>query len=329
MGNRKYFEALELRGGRIYTGEAAEFPMTEYKFENGNIRVIHKEETEWLPDGKGVIRGEDGYLKEGEFAEGTQVGTGRCVLPGTYSFTGEFSSEGNPIEGEMKLPNGDVLTGSFVKRRLRGPGTIVFSDGSSVSGEFREDDIKNVILKKADGTLIRAERFNIHGSGEASVTWPDGSSCSCHISEWKLDGKTVITTPAGKKQQVRFHNDVLLARKTVPYRGGVYEGMCAGDAPFGKGKWTTEGGDVYEGEFCERGFDLCKGKVSFADGGSYSGELWNDGINGQGKYTWPDGDAFIGSFSSGRPYGPGRFIHDGQNDFVSDITKELEKLGKR
>ena len=206
---------------------------------------------------------------------------------------------------------------------------MVLTDGSSVEGEFKENEIRDVTIERADGTLLKADRLNVYGSGEASVAWPDGSTCTCHISMWKLDGKTVILTPEGKKQQVRFHNDLILTRKTVPYKGGVYEGMCAGDQPFGKGKWTTEGGDVYEGEFNEEGFALCKGKVTFANGETYSGDLWKDGINGQGKYTWPDGDAFIGGCSKWGPSGQGRFIHNGQNNYVSDITAELKKLGKR
>lgn len=325
MGERKYFEELVAEKW-VYTGEAAEFPKTEFRWENGNLRIVDTGEMQWEPDGKGVIRGE-GFRREGEFAKGTQIGRGTCEISDRYSFSGTFS-DGWPKEGEMKLKSGEVLTGTFVNGKLRGRGSIVFSDGSSARGDFREKDIRDVIMERADGALLKADELNIHGSGEASVAWPDGSSCSCHISLWKLDGKTVILTPEGKKRQVRFHNDILLTRKTVSYKGGVYEGMCAGDQPFGKGKWTTESGDIYEGEFDDYGFAACKGKVTFADGGSYSGDLWRDGINGQGKYTWPDGDAFIGSFSSGHPYSSGRFIHNGQNSFVDDIAVELQKLGK-
>ena len=326
MGERKYFEEL-VEEKWVYTGEAREFPKTEIRRKNGNIQIVETGEMHWEPDGKGVIWGE-GFRREGEFAEGIQIGRGTCEFSDRYSFSGTFS-KGCPEEGEMKLTSGEVLTGAFVNGKLRGLGSIVFSDGSTARGDFRENEIRDVIIEKADGTLLKADNLNVHGSGEAAVTWPDGSSCFCHISLWKLDGKTVILTPEGKKQQVRFHNDIILTRKTVPYKGGVYEGMCAGDQPFGKGKWTTEGGDIYEGEFREDGFAACKGKVTFADGGSYSGDLWQDGINGQGKYTWPDGDVFIGSFSSGKPYSSGRFIHNGQNNFVSDISAELKKLGKK
>ena len=327
MGERKYFEELAVGKG-VYTGEAAEFPATELRKENGNYRLVYTGGMQWLPDGRGVLRGE-GYRLEGEFAEGTQIGRGTCEYTGKFSFSGTFTADGRPEEGEMTLSSGDVLKGTFRNGRLWGPGSIVFSDGSRATADFRDTEIRNVIIEKAGGALVRAGSFNVHGSGEASVTWPDGSSCTCHVSLWKLDGKTVILTPEGKKQPVRFHDDMTLTRKTVPYRGGVYEGMCAGDRPYGKGRWTTEGGDVYEGEFNEDGFAVGKGKVTFADGGSYSGDLWRDGINGQGKYTWPDGDAFIGSFSGGKPYSSGRFIHNGQNTFVSDISKELKKLGKR
>lgn len=326
MGERKYFEKLELKEGVYYTGEAAPFPKTVFDRKSGRIEPVRGEFI-WEPDGKGVLWGDD-FRREGEFAKGIQIGRGSYVLPDGTSFSGTFTDKGVRDEGVLKLKNGDVLTGKFYKGKLWRQGTIDLSDGSHITGYFMESEIRNVVMERIDGAVLKADTLNIHGSGEASVVWPDGSSCTCHISLWKLDGKTVILTPEGKKQQVRFHNDILLARKTIPYKGGLYEGMCAGDQPFGKGKWTTENGDIYEAEFGDDGFAYCKGKVTFADGGIYSGDLDPDGINGQGRYTWPDGDTFSGGFSNGRPTGQGRFIHDGQNNFVQNIYEELEKLGK-
>ena len=65
-----------------------------------------------------------------------------------------------------------------------------------------------------------------------------------------------------------------------------------------------------------------------ADGALLKADELNIHGSGEASVAWPDGDAFIGSFSSGHPYSSGRFIHNGQNNFVDDIAVELQKLGK-
>jgi serine/threonine protein kinase len=93
--------------------------------------------------------------------------------------------------------------------------------------------------------------------------------------------------------------------------GGKYEGMLKDGKANGFGKWTSDDGDLYAGEFKDDEFhgngtfyDLANDEVQ---GRVYAGEWENDQKNGQGTMTWPDGREYVGEWEDNSRTGHGTF----------------------
>ena len=104
-------------------------------------------------------------------------------------------------------------------------------------------------------------------------------------------------------------------RKYGKYTGYVNEY----NQPQGKGKYTYNNGDVYEGEFKDGNFNG-KGKKTYADSSYedwsvyepadprrvYEGEFKDNAYNGKGKLTYKNGDVYEGEFRKGLFDGKGK-----------------------
>eukprot|EP01126_Amoeba_proteus_P023481 TRINITY_DN2359_c0_g1_i9.p1 TRINITY_DN2359_c0_g1~~TRINITY_DN2359_c0_g1_i9.p1 ORF type:complete len:240 (-),score=49.38 TRINITY_DN2359_c0_g1_i9:37-756(-) len=93
--------------------------------------------------------------------------------------------------------------------------------------------------------------------------------------------------------------------------------MWKSDVFQGKGKFTWEDGDYYEGDF-EGGIQHGKGTFFWKDGDKYEGDFLNSNMTGKGIFTWATGNVYQGEFMEGEKNGWGKFIwvngdnHEGQ-----------------
>lgn len=117
--------------------------------------------------GKGIFRGENGIIYDGEWKFDTYEGQGKLILEDGSVYIGSFvngkkhgtgrNQRGNSIyEGEFKenfkngkgketYSNGTVYEGSFNQGKKCGKGTYLLPDGSYYEGQFFNDNINGVV----------------------------------------------------------------------------------------------------------------------------------------------------------------------------------------
>ena len=127
--------------------------------------------------GYGTLYGNDGYLYEGEWADGRENGYGKRVYPtGTieegFFVNGYFTGKG--IRSEVSV--GTIMTGSFIDSRLHGEGKMSFSNGDVMIGTFYNGSIIKVTLSNPNDTDRNLEFGFLDGSnGNGYATFTDTS----------------------------------------------------------------------------------------------------------------------------------------------------------
>lgn len=119
--------------------------------------------------GKGVLRGENGVIYEGEWKYDNFEGQGKLISEDGSIYIGTFlngkkhgvgkNEKGNTIyEGEFKdnlkdgkgkeiYPNGNIYEGFFSQGKKCGDGRYLLADGSFYEGQFFNDNINGVVYK--------------------------------------------------------------------------------------------------------------------------------------------------------------------------------------
>ena len=107
------------------------------------------------------------------------------------------------------------------------------------------------------------------------------------------------------------------AKDDIPNGKGVmdytwhnfFDGIFKNGEPF-YGKMTYSSGDVYEGEFNERGQPHGKGKMSYDYGDVYEGDFVDGEKHGKGKMTFDNGNIYEGDFVKDKINGKGRMSYN-------------------
>jgi hypothetical protein len=117
--------------------------------------------------------------------------------------------------------------------------------------------------------------------------------------------------------------------KATSAGGDVYEGDFVGGLLNGTGKVTYANGNVQEGNFVE-GLLNGKGKFTYANGTVYEGDFVNDLFEGKGKYTDVEGCVYEGDFKTAEMTGKGKLTSpDGdiyEGDFIDGKMNGKGKL---
>ena len=92
--------------------------------------------------------------------------------------------------------------------------------------------------------------------------------------------------------------------KTIPYRGGEYQGPTRNSLPHGYGVASWPEGDRYEGDFVD-GKRTGRGILTWPNGERYEGDFVDGFFSGRGVYTWPSGARYEGEFFRGKRSGHG------------------------
>ena len=77
--------------------------------------------------------------------------------------------------------------------------------------------------------------------------------------------------------------------------GDIYEGDYKDNMKNGKGTYTYYNGDIYEGDYKD-GMMNGKGTFTYANRNIYEGDFKNGMMNGMGKFTYIDGNVYEGMF---------------------------------
>ena len=141
-----------------------------------------------------------------------------------------------------------------------------------------------------------------------------------------------------------------LRKYISPLKVGWEGGTNARGAPEGRGKYTLENGDVFEGgmkdgkkhgESCKfkyasgtvyegaykDGKKNGKGCLRITSGGGYEGDFKDDMMSGKGKYRYTNGDVYIGYWKENRKSGTGRMEYS-NGDVYDGEWKSDKKSGQ-
>jgi len=141
------------------------------------------------------------------------------------------------------------------------------------------------------------------GQGEVKAESPKGKSL--FVGSWK-DGmrtKGVLEIyPQGAspfKYEGEFSDGKYNGYGKLTRDGAVYEGNHKNGIPDGKGKWTYQNGNSYEGEI--KGNKLIgKGIYKYSDGTVIDGNFQNGEAEGFAKTVFNSGDTFEGIYANGK-----------------------------
>ena len=146
-------QALELPSGDFYQGALRDGKFEgegSYRFANGDL--LEAEFSAGQPAHGHLSRRHEQY--QGEFLDWRYHGQGTLKDQVTLTeYQGRFQ-HGDFVEGRVEGPDGSLLFGQFVGRKLHGPGQAVLSNGVRFSGEFEF------------GKPLAGERIHITAEGE-------------------------------------------------------------------------------------------------------------------------------------------------------------------
>tara|TARA_B100001093_G_scaffold510127_1_gene575424 strand:- start:126 stop:1406 length:1281 start_codon:yes stop_codon:yes gene_type:complete len=108
--------------------------------------------------------------------------------------------------------------------------------------------------------------------------------------------------------------------KRKKYPSGVYEGTFKEGLIHGKGKFTYNNGDTYEGDWVTFKGRTGKGKYIWKrNGDTYEGDWIEDKRTGKGKYYFFNtGSTYVGDFLDGKMHGKGKLTYNNGDTYEGD-----------
>jgi hypothetical protein len=203
---------------------------------------------------------------------GCQAWRGYRRLNETVSWSGPCKDGKANGQGVMKSSvagqSPSRFEGHFVKGKLQGRGTRVWSNGSRYDGDF-----------------VDGER-----SGKGTMVWTNGSRYTGDFVDGERNGKGTTVWANGSR-----------------YTGDFVDGDRTGKGTFVWGQKTKWAGDRYEGDFINNK-RTGKGMLVWTGGHRYEGDFVDGKRTGKGKYFWPDGDHYEGAFIDDKRTGKGIYV---------------------
>lgn len=126
------------------------------------------------------------------------------------------------------------------------------------------------------------------------------------------------------QEENRRKNQSQFMTKTTD--NGKYEGLYKNNLRHGKGKYTWNNGDVYDGNWVE-GEMTGKGTYVWINGNKYDGDWLNGNRAGNGTFTWADdGTKYVGTWKDNERIGRGKYIYTNGKFSVGKWDNKSDKL---
>ncbi|XP_033866344.3 alsin-like [Acipenser ruthenus] len=218
-------------------------------------------EGRWLagkPNGKGVLKWQDGRMYTGTFKNGLEDGFGEYIVP------------------NKALDKEDHYQGHWKEGKMHGYGTYKYATGEVYEGSF-QDNMR-------------------HGHGILRSGKLTSSSPSMFIGQWVQDKKTGYGVfddiTRGEKYMGMWQDDLRQGNGVIVTQFGLYyEGAFSSNKMIGSGILLSEDDTSYEGEFIDDWTLNGKGTLTMPNGdyfeGTFSGE-WGTGLKVTGTYFKPN-----------------------------------------
>lgn len=274
----KKIKKLKLKDGS-YTGE------TQNGLRHGKGKFISDSgyilEGTWVNDelqgfGKRIIDSETKYV--GNFKNSLFDGKGEFLLEGLVRVKGNF--KGGELHGKtyIKYKSGTIFKGTFNNGKKNGICKYIYTDGSSVTVNFKMDVGKQIL---SNGDIYEGDIEEGKFYGQGTLKFANGDSYEGAWKNGKKHGWGILRKADGIKYEGDFKNDMF----------------------HGRGRYEHANGDLYEGDFKD---DLMHGwgRYLSVDGNLYEGEFKNDKPHGEGIITNSD-IRYNGNFFNGQFHGKG------------------------
>ena len=108
-----------------------------------------------------------------------------------------------------------------------------------------------------------------------------------------------------------------MVEETIRYRDGVYVGEVKNGIEHGKGTFTLDDGEKYDGEWIQ-GRRSGRGTMTFSNGDKYEGEYKDGKRDGRGTYTYPDGSKYEGEWKDDEIWNGTYYGKDGTTSEYKD-----------
>ena len=311
---------------------------------------LHKYEGNWKNDdrdGTGKLFWKNGDSFEGNFEKDKAMdGNATYTWSDGTKFEGEHLNGTAHGFGTLYFAAGDLLfglkfEGDWENDARRGNGSFVYSNGTSVEGEWEDVQQKRVdeVYEVTAAGLRRQKDAQSYSDAGDKFTGHNGNI---------TDGDCVrIRLSSGDIYEGRFVKGKKQGRGAFYFTDDYqYEGNFENDLKDGKGVYTWPDGARYIGHW-EKGLRSGNGLQTFANGEKYQGEWKNGMIDGQGVFykangekkqeglfvnntLWtgdgtfnlPSGDVYTGQWKDGKKHGFGAFVWKTGEKYVGSYSND-------
>jgi|GEM_PF-3500628 len=192
--------------------------------------------------------------------------------------------------------NTQTLNATYVRGKREGYGEVIFSTGTRIKGEFKND--------------------NINGQGE--VFYADGGKFSGTFVNNLQDGLGTLTQANGDKYYGRFKGNLIIGSVQMTRPDGIV--LTYETDKDGKQKTaatlTFTNGNKYAGQYTDYK-PQGSGTMSYPNGDRFEG-AWYDGLqSGLGFYFWKNGDYLTTFWVKGRPNALSELVYKGGKSWIA------------
>lgn len=239
-----------------------------------------------------------------------------------------FYTSPTKLTKEAVGPSGIGLRIAAIPVQQNGSGSISYSDGTTLRGEFRDGAFhEGCAWRRSRNGLLQEENW-IDGQrcvGASQIVYEDGPTlklldstltghgvlklpCGVYTGQFLgtyQHGQGVLTYNDGRKLSgewkagtlhngsgVQIHTD-----RTYEYEGPIQDGQW-----HGQGTLTHADGTTLQGRFVKGRLYRGRGTLKMPSGDVYEGEIRSYKRHGQGKLTRKDGNVLQGEFREGKIY---------------------------
>lgn len=281
---------------------------------NGRVQVYYDEKFEQLSfegrlkDGLKIEFGEEFYENgrykySGNYEEDKYSGDGVLYYEdGSLEYRGSFGQGRYEGLGELHA-DGKVYTGTFVRGKLNGSGTVTENDRRYYEGDFENGEITG------SGRMLYSngvERYN----GTFKNGLPEGNALEYYESgTLKYNG--AFSAGVYNGEGVMYSQN-----GTKLYSGNFERGVYSGSGTL----YDENGGKLYIGEF-ESGKFSGEGVLYLADASRISASFDNGEISGVGVRSFANGMKYEGTFSGENLSGTGKLTDAvGSNSYTGSFV---------
>jgi hypothetical protein len=278
---------------------------------------------------------QDGRVFLGSVTDSGQPAEGKLTYPGGNIFTGRFRN-GQPSRGIMRINDAGGYNGEFDGHFVTGVpehGTLRFDDGETFTGYVTPEwRFKHGTHRLSDGKVESYKgTWSLDDNGDVAgfdgVThYNDGVVYEGSFRNGERK-EGIVRYPSGLSFTGTFEQDVCKKGIHMHTDGWKFEGEYDANGNRKKGVYNYKDGRVFEGFF--EGMNPLEGKQTWPDGMVFKGK-YKGGRRHEGTIWYTDGSVFTGTFcEEGSKRKKGLLTEANGNSFYGTWVNNRRGIGIR